>query len=153
MTLQQVMASEREITLRDKVVYGIQLAEALAYSHASSVVHRDVKPGNIMLSEDGQNVRITDFGIAHIETEQGAAYPDGRGTGYTPVYVTGAGGGSAAGWTVGPLLPWGDPLSVDYRRKAFMAQTLTTLLMEIVQRTGSNKSQSIQCPREPAESG
>lgn len=135
MTLQQVMASEREITLRDKVVYGIQLAEALAYSHASSVVHRDVKPGNIMLSEDGQNVRITDFGIAHIETPNKEQHTQMGAVLGTPQYMS-------------PEQVEGQPLDgrsdlfslgvILYQlitgEKPFMAQTLTTLLMEIVQK-------------------
>jgi predicted outer membrane repeat protein len=40
-----------------------QLAEALAYAHASGVIHRDIKPGNILLTRDGR-VKVTDFGLA-----------------------------------------------------------------------------------------
>ncbi len=41
------------------------LCEALAHAHAHGVIHRDVKPANIILCSDG-NVKITDFGIAHL---------------------------------------------------------------------------------------
>ncbi len=41
-----------------------QLAEALAYAHASGVIHRDIKPGNILLTRDGK-VKVTDFGLAY----------------------------------------------------------------------------------------
>ncbi len=41
-------------------------AEALAYAHEHNVVHRDVKPGNIMYDADTQTLKITDFGIARI---------------------------------------------------------------------------------------
>ena len=45
--------------------WSIQLAEALAYAHSRGVVHRDIKPGNILIDSDG-NVRITDFGLARL---------------------------------------------------------------------------------------
>lgn len=45
------------------VSIAMQTAEALAYAHASGVIHRDIKPGNILVTRDGQ-VKITDFGLA-----------------------------------------------------------------------------------------
>ena len=44
-----------------------QILDALGYSHRQGVVHRDVKPGNIFLLEDG-TVKVADFGIAHIDS-------------------------------------------------------------------------------------
>lgn len=45
---------------------GRQLASALAYAHANNVVHRDVKPSNIILSADGKTAKLLDFGVARI---------------------------------------------------------------------------------------
>jgi len=55
--------ARRPMSLEDKLNIGIQLCEGLAYAHERNIVHRDVKPGNVMLLKDG-TVKIVDFGIA-----------------------------------------------------------------------------------------
>jgi serine/threonine protein kinase len=54
--------------VRDVVIMGIQVARALAYAHARGIVHRDIKPGNLMRVKDSQTIKVTDFGIAHMES-------------------------------------------------------------------------------------
>jgi len=49
---------------RDAARLAIQLADALDYMHLRNVYHRDLKPGNIMLVDDGNTAKIMDFGIA-----------------------------------------------------------------------------------------
>ena len=50
---------------------GIQVADALDYSHARGVVHRDIKPENIMVARDGSGlrVRVMDFGLARVASD------------------------------------------------------------------------------------
>jgi serine/threonine-protein kinase len=57
-----IMEGSAEIDAAEAIDIGAQLAEALAVIHAAGIVHRDVKPGNVILSERGP--LLTDFGIA-----------------------------------------------------------------------------------------
>ena len=67
-TLGDVLAKNPPLRVRDVVVMGIQLARALDYAHSRGIVHRDIKPGNIMQVKGTQTVKVTDFGIAHVES-------------------------------------------------------------------------------------
>jgi tetratricopeptide (TPR) repeat protein len=49
---------------------GVQAAEALEHAHALGVIHRDVKPGNLLLDGRG-NLWVTDFGLAHCQSQAG----------------------------------------------------------------------------------
>jgi len=65
--LSEALEKTPKLPVRDAVLVGMQLARALEYAHARGIVHRDIKPGNIMFLKDGQTIKVTDFGIAHMD--------------------------------------------------------------------------------------
>ena len=65
--LRDYLQDRKPLPLVNAVAVIVQVLQALGHAHASGVVHRDIKPGNIILLADGQ-VKVTDFGIARLET-------------------------------------------------------------------------------------
>jgi len=62
-SLADMLRGGRTLTASHSASLMAQVAAALGYAHRNGVVHRDVKPGNILIASDGQ-VKVTDFGIA-----------------------------------------------------------------------------------------
>lgn len=62
-TLKEYIAEQGSLRWKDAVYFTAQILRALQHAHDKGIVHRDVKPQNIMLLEDG-TVKVTDFGIA-----------------------------------------------------------------------------------------
>jgi serine/threonine-protein kinase len=73
----------RRLPLRDRLVLFEGVCEAIAYAHARGLVHRDIKPGNLLVDEHGR-ARLLDFGIAMAD----GAGDDGIHRAMTPVYAS-----------------------------------------------------------------
>jgi eukaryotic-like serine/threonine-protein kinase len=70
-TLKDVVEREGPLPARRVIELGIEIANALAFAHGNGLVHRDVKPQNVLLNGDGR-AKVTDFGIARSQdVEQG----------------------------------------------------------------------------------
>ena len=63
-TLQQRLDRVGPLDVPEVVRIGRQIAEGLAAAHATDLIHRDIKPGNVLLEGGQQKVKITDFGLA-----------------------------------------------------------------------------------------
>ena len=62
-TLRSYLAKHGRLAVGEVISIGVQLAETLAYVHGQGVIHRDLKPDNVLIGPDG-HVTLTDFGIA-----------------------------------------------------------------------------------------
>ncbi len=62
-TLRNYMSKRGKLTLREIISYTEQILSALSHAHSKGIVHRDIKPQNIMLLKNGI-IKVTDFGIA-----------------------------------------------------------------------------------------
>jgi serine/threonine protein kinase len=64
-SLEKIIARKATLTVSEKLSYIVPVCRALDYAHKRGIVHRDVKPANIVVSNDGA-VKVVDFGIARL---------------------------------------------------------------------------------------
>lgn len=133
-TLSDVLSAGRRIPLKQTIRIGIALANALDYAHRRGVVHRDMKPGNILLMPGDAAAKIADFGIARMDSSDELQKTQAGMVLGTPRYMSPeqARGEETDGRTdlfsVGVIL-----YELLSGRRAFDASTVTSLLLQITQ--------------------
>lgn len=84
----------KPLSLKEMLFYLEQVCAGLAHAHRNGVIHRDIKPQNLLLSADRQIVKIADFGVAKIEATEGVITRVGTNVyaapEHNPVVQTGA---------------------------------------------------------------
>ncbi|HIS72292.1 MAG TPA: Stk1 family PASTA domain-containing Ser/Thr kinase [Candidatus Scatomorpha pullicola] len=68
-TLMQYMQKKGALSWKEAAHFSTQIAKALEHAHSKGIVHRDIKPQNIMILRDG-TIKVADFGIAALESAQ-----------------------------------------------------------------------------------
>jgi len=83
-TLKDILRDKGRLSQQDSLNIAVQLVKALVYAHSNNLIHRDIKPGNIMITNDGV-IKLMDFGLAKIihDTAQTATKVIG-----TPYYMS-----------------------------------------------------------------
>lgn len=66
------LSRNHPLSIEKAVAYLEQVCAGLAYAHQCRVIHRDIKPQNLLLTSDRQVVKIADFGVARFEASEGA---------------------------------------------------------------------------------
>ncbi len=66
-TLEEIIQEKGKLSAEETVYYSTQIAEALEHAHKNNIIHRDIKPHNIMVTKDNR-IKVTDFGIARAAT-------------------------------------------------------------------------------------
>jgi serine/threonine-protein kinase len=127
--LDRILRTRRPLPLAEVLTIGEQVASALDYAHRHGIIHRDVKPANILLSPEG-GVKVTDFGIARITgadtTQAGQTF--GTPSYMSPEQVQGLTlDGRSDVFSLGAVL-----YEVLSGERAFQGETLSTIIYRIL---------------------
>ena len=78
-TLKQYMEKNGILNWKETLHFGIQIAKALEHAHDKGIVHRDIKPHNVMVLKNG-SVKVTDFGIARVTSKSNTLTKEALGS-------------------------------------------------------------------------
>ena len=115
-SLADLLTKRGKLTTSESASIAKDVCDGLAAAHQKGIYHRDIKPANIMLSQDGQIVKISDFGIAHVPSPVSGVAD-----------TTHAKGGAGTPWYMSPEQARGE--TVDQRTDLY---SLGVVLYEMV---------------------
>ena len=78
-TLKQYMEKKGTLNWKETLHFAMQIAKALEHAHSRSIVHRDIKPHNVMVLKNG-SVKVTDFGIARVMSKSNTLTKEALGS-------------------------------------------------------------------------
>jgi eukaryotic-like serine/threonine-protein kinase len=132
-TLAEMIRDEGRLDPDQVASIGAQVADGLVAAHAAGMIHRDVKPGNILVTADGV-AKISDFGIARTEGDPALTSSDlvtGTPTYFSPELATGADPSPAADvWALGATLYAAVEGTPPYPPQANPVAMLSTIVQE-----------------------
>ncbi len=134
-TLTEFLQNNNKLSIKMLINISMQIASALDYAHSQGVVHRDIKPDNIIFHEQQGSVKIADFGIARLGDSEAKEKTQAGMILGTPRYMSPE---QAKGETIdgrSDLFSLGVILyELLTGHKAFDAESIPTLIMQIIQK-------------------